>query len=715
MKTMYIFLFLFIAHHLTAFSQKPKHLEESLPMAKVPVKIAAGPFEPTWQSLGVSISIMVIYSSISVAQLVSTITINPGEKITDINPLIYGQFLEHINHSVDLGLHGEMLAERSFIVDGRNGEPSYMWQSTANDSIDNIKYTITKLNPYNGASCLQITLLNKKGIGEGIYQSGIAVKKNQVLKGYIHLRSNDAKGPVIVGLRSNKGEIYTQYVINKISPAWQRYDFELSPTISDSGAEFFITFQSMCENMNTTIWSGYFVDMVSLMPKQYEEKLPLRPDLYEAAKALQPTIIRWPGGSYASIYDWKKGIGVIDKRQAQMMMDWGDGPESDPSTFGTDEFISFCRGVGAEPFLVINASSGVKSAMDWIEYCNGDINSEWGAKRVANGYLKSHKVSHWAIDNESWLMGVEGYSELAIDFIDKIRSKYPSLKLYVVGSGQLLEKAPGFYNRANFGPKIIDKIGSRADYSSLHYYYGGDYGEDFATLMSSNLNIERAFKKEYELFQKYSLDRNVKIAFDEWNPGELKFSAGLASALLLNSMERLSDIVSMTAPALWFRNRTLSNTWDNALINYDNHRWFPSFTYVSMKLWREFLGQELLESTFDGPKVSGVSKELLNNEIVTKNIKIPALDIVASRDTFKNQIILKVVNRSADNNITTRIDGFDFKKASAFVLYCENLDIENTLDEPEKVTVVKEPVDKTSSGATFTFKKHSANVLVFEY
>ena len=52
MKTMYIFLFLFIAHHMTAFSQKPKHLEESLPMAKVPVKIASGPFEPTWKSLG---------------------------------------------------------------------------------------------------------------------------------------------------------------------------------------------------------------------------------------------------------------------------------------------------------------------------------------------------------------------------------------------------------------------------------------------------------------------------------------------------------------------------------------------------------------------------------------------------------------------------------------------------------------------------------------
>jgi len=90
-------------------------------------------------------------------------------------------------------------------------------------------------------------------------------------------------------------------------------------------------------------------------------------------------------------------------------------------------------------------------------------------------------------------------------------------------------------------------------------------------------------------------------------------------------------------------------------------------------------------------------------------------DVVASKDNLGNRVILKVVNRSADKDISTQIVGVKFKKASAYILYTENLDLENTLDQPEKVTVVKESVDKTSSGATFTFKKHSANVLVFEY
>jgi len=52
MKKILIFLFAFFIFNPLVFSQKPRHLEEFMPMAKVPVDIADGPFQPTWQSLG---------------------------------------------------------------------------------------------------------------------------------------------------------------------------------------------------------------------------------------------------------------------------------------------------------------------------------------------------------------------------------------------------------------------------------------------------------------------------------------------------------------------------------------------------------------------------------------------------------------------------------------------------------------------------------------
>lgn len=52
MKKILIFLFSFFIFNPLVFSQKPKHLEELMPMEKVPIDIAEGPFQPTWQSLG---------------------------------------------------------------------------------------------------------------------------------------------------------------------------------------------------------------------------------------------------------------------------------------------------------------------------------------------------------------------------------------------------------------------------------------------------------------------------------------------------------------------------------------------------------------------------------------------------------------------------------------------------------------------------------------
>lgn len=40
--------------------------------------------------------------------------------------------------------------------------------------------------------------------------------------------------------------------------------------------------------------------------------------------------------------------------------------------FGTDEFVAFCRAVGCEPLICVNAGDGTpEEAAAWLEYCNG--------------------------------------------------------------------------------------------------------------------------------------------------------------------------------------------------------------------------------------------------------------------------------------------------------------------------------------------------------
>ena len=108
------------------------------------------------------------------------------------------------------------------------------------------------------------------------------------------------------------------------------------------------------------------------------------PDIVRLLKESHLPLLRWPGGNFVSTYHWEDGIGPVEKRVTGPNLAWG---RVEPNTFGTDEFISFCRAVGCEPMICVNAGSGTPAeAARWIEYCNGPASSPMGRLRAANGH-----------------------------------------------------------------------------------------------------------------------------------------------------------------------------------------------------------------------------------------------------------------------------------------------------------------------------------------
>src|SRR5688572_28684206 len=75
-----------------------------------------------------------------------------------------------------------------------------------------------------------------------------------------------------------------------------------------------------------------------------------RPDVIEATRDLEPTMMRW-GGIFTDFYRWREGVGPRDKRPAMMNLMWG-GLES--NQIGTAEFVDFCRQVNADPLMCVN-------------------------------------------------------------------------------------------------------------------------------------------------------------------------------------------------------------------------------------------------------------------------------------------------------------------------------------------------------------------------
>ena len=93
------------------------------------------------------------------------------------------------------------------------------------------------------------------------------------------------------------------------------------------------------------------LDFVSMMRADVRRDGMLRPDLVQALRDLAPPFIRWPGGSFASTYKWKDGIGPHVSRRYHPNVIWGG--YSDYYGFGTDEFLGLCRKLNTEPLIVL--------------------------------------------------------------------------------------------------------------------------------------------------------------------------------------------------------------------------------------------------------------------------------------------------------------------------------------------------------------------------
>ncbi|MFZ4849249.1 MAG: hypothetical protein ACOYL7_08995 [Caldilinea sp.] len=135
-----------------------------------------------------------------------------------------------------------------------------------------------------------------------------------------------------------------------------------------------------------------------------------RTDVIEALRELRVPVVRWPGGCFVSAYHWLHGVGA--GRQPSYDKAWR---VNDPNTFGTDEFVAWCRKIGAEPYLCTNAGTGTPEEMsDWVEYCNLPEAGRWAQLRRANGHALPHTVRYWSIGNENygdWEMGAKTAAE----------------------------------------------------------------------------------------------------------------------------------------------------------------------------------------------------------------------------------------------------------------------------------------------------------------
>ena len=293
-------------------------------------------------------------------------------------------------------------------------------------------------------------------------------------------------------------------------------------------------FGHFIEHFDTQVYGGLFWPGSPLSDEDG-----FRKDVIEALREIKTPVVRWPGGCFVSDYHWKAGVGPV--RQPMWNKAWA---VEDPNTFGTDEFVKWCRKVGCEPYICTNAGTGSEEEMsDWVEYCNLDA-GKWGRLRKTNGYAKPHDVMYWSIGNENW-----GGHEIGAKTVGQWGPLVRESAKMMRGTDRRIKLFAAALPDENWTLPLLKSAGYLLDYVSVHGYYAwGAKPTPYLECMLRTGRPERDILRTVSTLEKAGFGGGkIGIAFDEWNlrgwyhPGMGNYARGSAMDY---KARRMNDIAS---------------------------------------------------------------------------------------------------------------------------------------------------------------------------
>ena len=470
-------------------------------------------------------------------ELLSTKVTKPAVEIDaaktkePISKYIYGQFIEHLGRCIYGGIWAEMVEDRKFYYPvGAKESP---WKIVG----DKNGVKMQSENVFVGEHTPEVRVAGG-GIPSGIKQGGLGLIEGKAYTGHIMVAGNGSpkvQAALVWGSDPNDRETIS---IDKPTAEYTKTALSFtSGARTDDGRLEIVGYGG----------GSFHIGTVSLMPADNIKGM--RADTLKLLKELNSPVYRWPGGNFVSGYDWRDGIGERDKRPPRKNPAWRGIEHND---FGLDEFIIFCREVGAEPMIAVNSGFGDDhSAAQEVEYANGSTDTPMGRWRAANGHPEPYNVKWWCIGNEmygNWQLGhmsLNHYIRKHNLFTKAMRKVDPSIKLIAVGSA------------GSWSEGMLKSCAENMDLISEHFYRGAqrsvmEHVRQAPDAVDGIVTAHRDYRKRLKSLE----GKDIRIAIDEWNYwygehlfGELGTRYFLRDALGiaegLHEMIRNSDIVFM--------------------------------------------------------------------------------------------------------------------------------------------------------------------------
>ncbi len=244
-----------------------------------------------------------------------------------------------------------------------------------------------------------------------------------------------------------------------------------------------------------------------------------RRDVLALVRELAPTIMRYPGGNFVSGYNWEDGVGPVAQRPRRLDLAWFS---TEPNTFGTNEFIDWCRAAQVEPMLAVNLGTrDGDAARNLVEYCNHPSGTAWSELRRAHGWDKPHDIRFWCLGNEMdgpWQMEAKTateYGRIAVEAAKMMRWIDPRIELAACGSSG--RNMPTF---GQWEETVLEHTFDHVEYISLHTYVNNYKGDTAALIAAPDLMdsfIDEVVAIADAVAAKRRSSKRIMLSFDEWN------------------------------------------------------------------------------------------------------------------------------------------------------------------------------------------------------
>ena len=452
---------------------------------------------------------------------------------------------------------------------------------------------------------------------------------------------------------------------------------------------------NFAEHLGSCVYGGIWVGPNSPIPNIEG----FRKDTVDALKDLGVPVLRWPGGCFADDYHWRDGIGPAARRPKRVNTTWGGYTED--NSFGTHEFIRFCRLIGSEPYFAANVGTGTpQDVRDWIEYCNYPAGSTLADERAANGSKEPFNVRYWGVGNELWGCGGNFTPQAAasefVHFATFARQFGPT-RLFLVGcgpSGDDTNWTRGFMDT------LGGHIGMMSGYS-MHYYTGGDlrplqFDKD-AMYRQFNLYplVERSLIHQRTLLDGYDPNRRIGLFLDEWGvwdqmsqPEEAAngrlwqqatIRSAVAAALGLNIFNRQADKLFMCNIA------QLINVLQSLLLTDGptGQHCVKTANYHAFMLFKPHRGNTSVRVEADGMRLPdgrgggrGRGAE-----------QPPEISVSASRGDGRMVVSLVNPRADADWTVDVALRGVTAHEGSARILHDSDINAANSFENPGRLAV----------------------------